>query len=104
MDIGIIGSGNIGSTLARMLTALGHQVSIANSRGPASLAALAAETGATAATVEQAACAQDVVIITIPEKAVPQLPREILAETSAIVIDTGNYYPSRDDSIAEIDN
>src|SRR3712207_2162267 len=55
MDIGIIGSGNIGSTLARHLTALGHQVAIANSRGPASLAALAAETGATAVTVEQAA-------------------------------------------------
>ena len=47
MDIGIIGSGNIGSTLARHLTALGHQVAIANSRGPASLATVAAETGAT---------------------------------------------------------
>src|SRR5215203_2057806 len=103
MDIGIIGSGNIGSTLARHFAALGHQVSIANSRGPASLAALAAETGATAATVEQAAGAQDVVIIAIPEAAVPQLPRDILAKTSAVVIDTGNYYPSRDGRIAEID-
>src|SRR5437868_5689061 len=72
MDIGIIGSGNIGGTLARHLTVLGHQVSIANSRGPASLAALAAETGATAATVEQAAGAQDVVINSVPESAVPQ--------------------------------
>src|SRR5215207_7025726 len=52
MDIGIIGSGQIGGTLTRRLTALGHRVSIANSRGPASLAELAAETGATAATVE----------------------------------------------------
>ena len=103
MDIGIIGSGNIGSTLARHLTALGHQVSIANSRGPASLAALAAETGATAATVEQAARAQDVVIIAVPEKAVPQLPRDILAATSAVVVDTGNYYPARDGRIAEIE-
>jgi predicted dinucleotide-binding enzyme len=103
MDIGIIGSGNIGSTLARQLAALGHQVSIANSRGPDSLAALAAETGSTAATVEQAASAQDVVIITVPEKSVPQLPRDILAKTSAVVIDTGNYYPSRDGEIAEID-
>ncbi len=49
MNIGIIGSGNIGSALTSHLTALGHQVSIANSRGPASLAALSAETGATAA-------------------------------------------------------
>ena len=55
MDIGIIGSGQIGGTLARRLTALGHRVSIANSRGSASLADLAAETGATPATVEEAA-------------------------------------------------
>jgi predicted dinucleotide-binding enzyme len=103
MDIGIIGSGNIGSTLARHLAALGHQVFIANSRGPASLAAVAAETGATAATVEQAARAQDMVIITIPEAAVPQLPRDILAATSAVVVDTGNYYPTRDGRIAELD-
>jgi 8-hydroxy-5-deazaflavin:NADPH oxidoreductase len=104
MDIGIIGSGHIGSTLVRHLTALGHQVTVANSRGPASLAALAAETGATAATVEQAARAADVVIVTVPEKAVPQLPREILAATSAVVVDTGNYYPSRDGRIADIDD
>ena len=103
MDIGIIGSGNIGSILARHLKNLGHQVSIANSRGPASLAALAAETGATAVTVEQAARAQHLVIITVPEKAVPQLPRDSLATTSAVVVDTGNYYPSRDGRIAEID-
>lgn len=103
MDIGIIGSGHIGSTLARKLTALGHRVSIANSRGPASLAALAAETGATAATVEQAARARDVVIVTIPEKAVPALPRHALAGTSAVVVDTGNYYPSRDGRIAQLE-
>jgi 8-hydroxy-5-deazaflavin:NADPH oxidoreductase len=104
MDIGIIGSGHIGSTLARQLTALGHRVSIANSRGPASLAALAAETGATAATVEQAARAHDVVIVTIPEKAVPELPCDLFATTSAVVVDTGNYYPSRDGRIAEIES
>jgi predicted dinucleotide-binding enzyme len=103
MDVGIIGSGNIGSTLARHLTALGHRVAIANSRGPASLTEVAAETGATASTVEQAARAQDMVIIAIPENAVPRLPRDILATTSAVVVDTGNYYPSRDGSIAEIE-
>jgi predicted dinucleotide-binding enzyme len=103
VDIGIIGSGNIGSTLARHLTALGHQVLIANSRGPGSLAAVAAETGANAVTVEQAARAQDVVIIAVPEAAVPKLPGNILAATSAVVVDTGNYYPARDGRIAEID-
>src|SRR5215212_4637297 len=103
MDIGIIGSGQIGSTLARNLTALGHQVSIANSRGPASLAEIATATGATAVTVAQAARAQDVVIIAVPEKAVAQLPHDILATTLAIVVDAGNYYPARDGHIAEID-
>lgn len=103
MDIGIVGSGNIGGTLTRHLTALGHHVSIANWRGPASLAALAAETGATAATVEQAARARDVVILAVPEAAVPPLPRDVLVASSAVVVDAGNYYPSRDGRIAEID-
>lgn len=103
MDIGIIGSGQIGGTLAGHLTSLGKQVSIANSRGPASLAAVAAETGASAATVEQAARAPDLVIIAVPEAAVPRLPRDILAASPAVVVDTGNYYPSRDGPIAEID-
>lgn len=64
----------------------------------------AAETGATAATVERAARAADVVIIAVPEKAVPQLPREILAASSAVVVDTRHYYPSRDGRIAEIED
>jgi predicted dinucleotide-binding enzyme len=103
MDIGIIGSGHLGSTLARHLAALGHQVLIANSRGPASLVALAADTGAFAATVEQATRARDMVIIAVPEKSVWQLPRDVLATTSAVVVDAGNYYPSRDSRIPEID-
>jgi 8-hydroxy-5-deazaflavin:NADPH oxidoreductase len=103
MDIGIIGSGQIGSILARRLAALGHQIRIANSRGPQSLAALAAETGATASTVEQAAGARDVVIVTIPQKAVRELPRGLFAGSTAIVVDTGNYYPARDGRIEAID-
>ena len=104
MDIGIIGSGQIGGTLTRRLTALGHRVSVANSRGPASLAELAAETGANAVTVEEAARARDIVIVTIPQAAVPQLPRDLFSGTSAVVVDTGNYYPSRDGRIAELED
>jgi predicted dinucleotide-binding enzyme len=91
MDIGIIGSGHVGSTLARHPTALGRQVSIANSRGPASLATVAADTGAAAATVEQAARAKYLVVIAVPEKSVRQLPRSSFAVTSAVVVDAGTH-------------
>ena len=104
MEIGIIGSGNIGGTLTRHLTRLGHHVLVANSRGPETLGKLAAETGATAVTAEQAARAKDMVFISIPEKAVPQLPRDILAKSSAVIVDTGNYYPIRDGRIEEIES
>ncbi|MFY0540933.1 NADPH-dependent F420 reductase [Nannocystis pusilla] len=106
MDIGIIGSGHIGGTLTRRLSALGHRVTVANSRGPDSLAALTAETGATAGTVQQAARARDLVVVTIPQKAIPSLPRDLFAATpaSTVVVDTGNYYPElRDGRIAELD-
>src|SRR6187551_1602240 len=77
MKIGIIGAGNIGGTLARRLAALGHQVSVANSRGPESLAAFARESGARAVTVEEAARAGDVVIVSIPFKNISRLPRDL---------------------------
>jgi predicted dinucleotide-binding enzyme len=102
MNIGIIGTGNIGSALAGYLTNLGHEVVIANSRGPETLGEIASQTGATPVTVEEAASANDLVVITIPEKAVPDLPVSILAASKAIIIDTGNYYPSRDGQNAEI--
>jgi predicted dinucleotide-binding enzyme len=99
MRIGIIGAGQIGGTLARRFTALGHEVSIANSRGPESLAGLARETGAKPVSVEQAARAGDVVVVTIPMKSIPQLPRGLFAGVSndVVVIDTGNYYPQQRD-------
>jgi len=104
MEIGIIGTGNIGSILARDLTKLGHKVLIANSRGPETLKEKSKETGAIAVTVNEAAKAKDIVIITIPEKAVPNLPIDILSKNSAVVIDTCNYYPVRDGQIKEIDD
>lgn len=102
MEIGIIGSGNIGSTLAGYLKALGHQVMIANSRGPKSLEEVAAKTSATPVSVAEAASAKDLVIIAIPAKAMVDLPVDILSASHAIIIDAGNYYPSRDGQIADI--
>jgi hypothetical protein len=106
MRIGIIGAGAIGGTLARRLAKRGHQVSIANSRGPESLAALAAEIGATPVSVVDAANTGEIVIISIPTKAVADLPRDLFANvpSSVVVIDTGNYHPElRDGRIDAID-
>jgi 8-hydroxy-5-deazaflavin:NADPH oxidoreductase len=99
LKIGIIGAGQIGGTLARRLTALGHEVSIANSRGPESLAALAGEIGVNPVTPEQAARAGDVVIITIPMKNIPRLPAGLFdgVPRDVVVVDTGNYYPQQRD-------
>ncbi|WP_134090282.1 NADPH-dependent F420 reductase [Olivibacter sp. XZL3] len=102
MNIGIIGSGNIGSTLAGHLTKLGHQVAIANSRGPESLGEIAEKTAATPVTTEVAAGAKDIVILATPEKAIPTLPIKILSASRAVIIDAGNYYPSRDGQNTDI--
>ena len=105
MRIGIIGAGNIGGTLARRLAALGHEVSVANSRGPETLADLARESGAKAVTVEEAARGKDLVIVTIPEKNIPRLPKGLFAGADrTVVVDTGNYYPrNRDGRIDAIE-
>ena len=105
MRIGIIGAGNIGGTLARRLTALGHDVSIANSRGPETLAPLARETGAKPVSVQEAARAGDVVIVTIPQKSVPRVPAGLFdgVPNDVVVVDTGNYYPQRDGRIDAIE-
>jgi predicted dinucleotide-binding enzyme len=105
MKIGIIGAGHIGGNLTRRFTALGHQVFVANSRGPETLADLATETGATAVTVNEAARVGDVVVVTIPVKSVPLLPRDLFANTpaSVVIVDTGNYYPQRDGQIEAIE-
>ncbi|HKS50539.1 MAG TPA: NAD(P)-binding domain-containing protein [Pseudonocardiaceae bacterium] len=71
MRIGIIGAGNIGGTLTRRLAASGHDVSVANSCGPQTLHDLAAQAGATAVMVTEAARDADLVVVTIPEKTFP---------------------------------
>ena len=106
MRIGIIGAGNIGSTLTRRFAQLGHDVFVANSRGPETLRDLARETGAKAVTPKEAAREGEVVIVTIPEKNIPKLSRDIFADTTknAVIVDTGNYYPRRDGQITEIES
>ena len=101
--LGLIGSGHIGSTLARLAVAAGLDVVVSNSRGPETLAALVAELGprARAATPAEAATAGDWVVVTIPLKNYRQVPAAPLA--GKVVLDTTNYYPQRDGDIAELD-
>jgi len=106
MKIGIIGAGEIGGTLTRRLTKLGHDVSVANSRPPETLADLARDTGANPVTARDAARAGKLVIVTIPEGKIPNLPRDLFAgvREDVVVVDTGNYYPQRDGRIDDIEN
>ena len=99
MKIGIIGAGQIGGTLTRLFRKAGHEVSVANSRGPQTLADLASETGARAVTAREAARAGQVVIVTIQEGRIPELPKDLFAGVAddVVVVDTGNYYPRERD-------
>ncbi|MFC5675819.1 NADPH-dependent F420 reductase [Aeromicrobium endophyticum] len=102
--IGLIGSGHIGSQIARAATAHGHDVVLSNSRGPETLGDLVAELGprARAATPAEAAAAGDIVVVTIPLKAIGTVPVEPL--DGKVVIDTNNYYPQRDGHVAALDD
>jgi 8-hydroxy-5-deazaflavin:NADPH oxidoreductase len=102
--LGLIGSGNIGSTVARLAVAAGHDVVLSNSRGPETLTDLVAQLGprARAATAAEAAAAGDIVVVTVPLKAYREVPVEPLR--GKVVIDTNNYYPQRDGHIAELDD
>lgn len=102
--IGLIGSGRIGSTIARLAVAAGHDVVLSNSRGPETLAELVTELGprARAATPAEAAEAGDVVVVTVPLHAYRDVPVEPLR--GKVVIDTDNYYPQRDGHVAALDD
>jgi 8-hydroxy-5-deazaflavin:NADPH oxidoreductase len=101
--IGFIGSGHIGSTVARLAVSQGYQVIMSNSRDPRTLADLIADLGpaARAATPADAAGA-DLVVVSIPVKAIGAVPVGPLK--GKVVIDTGNYYPERDGRVAEIES
>lgn len=107
MNIGIIGAGHIGSALAVRLVSLGHSVYIANSRGPDSLKEVAQKTGAKPVTAREAALHGEIVVVTIPLKNIPDLPKDLFAGIGADVpvIDTSNYYPLlRDGHIPELES
>ena len=106
MNIGIIGAGHIGSALAIRLVSLGHSVYIANSRGPDTLNGVAQKTGAKPVTAREAARIGDIIVVTIPLKSIPDLPKDLFAGIAADVpvIDTSNYYPLlRDGHISELE-
>ncbi|MFI5832838.1 NADPH-dependent F420 reductase [Micromonospora sp. NPDC051300] len=102
--VGLIGSGNIGGTVARLAVDVGHDVVLSNSRGPETLQDLVSELGprARAATAAEAADAGDLVVVTIPLRAYREVPAAPLA--GKIVIDTNNYYPDRDGHLPELDD
>jgi predicted dinucleotide-binding enzyme len=102
--VGLIGSGRIGGTVAKLAVAAGHPVVLSNSRGPDTLAELASELGplARAGTGQEAAEAGDLVVVTIPFWAFASVPAGPL--TGKVAIDTCNYYPQRDGQIPELDS
>ncbi|MDW9486226.1 3-hydroxyisobutyrate dehydrogenase [Sinorhizobium meliloti] len=105
MKIGIIGAGNIGGTIARKLAAAGHSVKLAGAEGPDSISDKAAEIGATPVTAQDAVKEVDVIILSIPFAEIPNVAG-VFADVPAnvVVIDTSNYYPFRDGSIADVDD
>lgn len=103
LTLGIIGSGNIGAAIARLAVTAGTPVVVANSRGPETLTDLVAELGplATAGTVEQAADAGELLVLSVPLTAHTAIPAALLKGKT--VVDTSNYYPFRDGRIPELD-
>ena len=107
MNIGIIGAGHIGSALAVRLGSLGHTVLIANSRGPDTLGDVSRKTGAKPVTAPEAARHGEMVVVTIPLKNIPDLPKDLFegVGSDVPVIDTSNYYPLlRDGRIPALDS
>ena len=104
MKIGIIGAGNIGATLARKLAAGGHEVKLANSKGPDTIHDLAGDIGATAVSKEEAVRVVEVIVLSIPFANCRDLGRLFNGvPEDVVVIDTSNYYPFRDGAIADVD-
>lgn len=105
MKIGIIGAGYVGGTLATKLATAGHDVRLANSKDPATLAEFDEIDGVTPAWAADAVTDVDVAILSLPLKVIPTLSDDVITAlaTARIVIDTGNYYPARDGRIEPLD-
>ncbi|RUO33791.1 NADPH-dependent F420 reductase [Aliidiomarina soli] len=106
MKIGVIGTGNIGGTLARKLIAAGHQVRVANSRGLEGVRPFADEIGAEAVDIRGAVDGAELIILAIPLAAIARLPKSLFESTPGTVpiVSTSNYYPELGDPrIPEID-
>lgn len=104
MRIAVLGAGNIGTTLARRFAGAGHEVRLANSRGPDTFADVAADVGASAMHAEEAVRGVDVVVTSTPFSAAPRLePVLAAAPAHAVLIDTSNYFPGRDGVIAAVE-
>jgi 8-hydroxy-5-deazaflavin:NADPH oxidoreductase len=106
MKLGIIGTGAIGSTIAKKLAAAGHAVKVNNADKPHELAKKAKELGATPATINEVVKDVEVIIVSVPTVAIPELPKDLFTGVpdDVIVVDTSNYYPFRDGEIEELKN
>jgi predicted dinucleotide-binding enzyme len=104
MKIGIIGTGAIGSNLARKLAAAGHRIKVTNTRDQHQLAKKAKELGAIPATIYEVVKDVEVIILAVPTIAITQLPKDLLKDVSddVIIVDTTNYYPFRDGAMQEL--
>jgi predicted dinucleotide-binding enzyme len=104
MKIGIIGVGHIGKTLVQRLSAAGHDVKVANSRGPETIGADVLAFGGRAVSAADTVADVDAIILSIPLNRLPQIA-PLLAKVPAetVVIDTSNYYPGRDGRIDAIE-
>jgi len=105
MNIGIIGTGPIGSTLAIKLAKAGHQIKVTNTREMPELEKIAEKLGAAAATLENVVKDVDAIIFSMPFGAYKDLPKDLLKKVpqDVVVMDTSNYYPFRDGDIAELE-
>ncbi|BCG04935.1 3-hydroxyisobutyrate dehydrogenase (plasmid) [Paraburkholderia sp. PGU19] len=104
MKIGVIGTGHIGKTLVQRLSAAGHEVKVANSRGPDSIGADVLAFGGRAVLSAEALVDVDVVILSIPLNRIPEIASLTAGvPPEAVIVDTSNYYPVRDGSIGAID-